>query len=197
MMSPSRLCFLMLMVSLTACSSPSVHYHTLVAPAADPPPVQPAPFLIAVLPVGIPPQIDLPQLVVRQGQSGALVLENERWLSPLGDEIRTALSAELVQRLGTQDIAGLAKAGETPTVRIQLEIRRFDAWPGRAVELDAGWSLNVQGRRLVCRSRLTQAVQPGYTAMLQGQQQVIGNLAGRIAATARHWAMDDRGRCTP
>lgn len=195
MTSPSRLCLLIFMVSLAACSSPSVHYHTLVAPAVEPPPLQPAPFLIAVLPVGIPPQLDVPQLVVRQGQGGAMLLENERWLSPLGDEVRSALSAALTQRLGTEDVAGLVHTAEIPTVKVQLQIRRFDTWPGRTVEFEAGWGLSLQGRRLVCGSRLTLAVQPGYAAMLSAQQQVIAKLAAQIAATARYWAVDDGSRC--
>lgn len=196
MISLPRFCFLTLMVSLSACSSPSVHYHTLVAPIAEvPTPVQPAPFLIAVLPVGIPSQIDVPQLVVRQGDSGAKVLDNERWLSPLGDEIRTALSVGLMQRLGTQDVAGLAKTEETPTIKIQLQVRRFETWPGRVVEFDAGWSLSSQGKRLVCSSRFSQATEPGYTAMLQAQQQIIAGLATQIAATARQWSLDDQSRC--
>jgi hypothetical protein len=196
MISLPRFCLLTLMVSLSACSSPSVRYHTLVAPVAElPTPAQPAPFLIAVLPVGIPSQIDVPQLVVREGESGARVMDNERWLSPLGDEIRTALSVALMQRLGTQDIVGLAKTEEIPTIRIQLQVRRFDTWPGRAVEFEGGWSLSSQGKRLVCSTRLTQASSPGYTAMLQAQQQIIASLATQIAATARQWSVDDKGHC--
>ncbi|MBN3114451.1 membrane integrity-associated transporter subunit PqiC [Pectobacterium brasiliense] len=195
---------------LNSCSSPPVRYHTLLTPAS---PVAPlsfmantthaAPFFIDVLPVGIPAQLDTSQIVIRQGDSGAVVLDNERWLSPLNEEIRTALSADLTQRLNTQDVSGLVRSADTPVVRIHLQVRRFDSWPGQSVAFDADWSLSAVGAvgeederaRLLCRSQFTELAAGSDTAMLHAQQQIIARLAGQIAATATRWMPDRQGTC--
>ncbi|MEI3774763.1 PqiC family protein [Pectobacterium brasiliense] len=195
---------------LSACSSSPVRYHTLLTPTS---PVAPpsfmantthaAPFFIDVLPVGVPAQLDTSQLVIRQGDSGAVVLDNERWLSPLSEEIRTALSAALTQRLNTKDVSGLVRSADTPVVRIHLQVRRFDSWPGQSVAFDADWSLSAVGAvgeederaRLLCRSQFTEQAANSDTAMLRAQQQVITRLAEQIAATATRWMPDRQGTC--
>ena len=53
-----------------------------------------------LLPVSVPAQDDQPQLVIRQGGQGVALLQSERWIAPLGDEIRGALSADLTPRAG-------------------------------------------------------------------------------------------------
>ncbi|GKW15646.1 hypothetical protein PEC301937_15950 [Pectobacterium carotovorum subsp. carotovorum] len=200
-------CQLVAIALLNACSSPSVRYHTLLTPTSPVATLSPmanmthaAPFFIDVLPVGVPAQIDTSQLVIRQGDSGAVVLENDRWLSPLGEEIRTALSADLTQRLNTQDVSGLVRSAKTPVVRIHLQVRRFDSWPGQSVTFDADWSLSAIGEendraRLLCRSQLAEQAAGGDTAMLHAQQQIITRLAEQIAATATRWMPDRQGTC--
>lgn len=200
-------CQLVVITLLSACSSPTVRYHTLLAPASPVATLSPmaitthaAPFFIDVLPVGVPAQIDTSQLVIRQGDSGAVVLDNDRWLSPLSEEIRTALSADLTQRLNTQDVSGLVRSADTPVVRIHLQVRRFDSWPGQSVTFDADWSLSAVGEenaraRLLCRSQFTEQAAGGDTAMLHAQQQVITRLAEQIAATATRWMPDRQGTC--
>ncbi|GKW39435.1 PqiC family protein [Pectobacterium carotovorum] len=200
-------CQLVVITLLSACSSPPVRYHTLLAPASPVATLFPmantthaAPFFIDVLPVGVPAQIDTSQLVIRQGDSGAVVLDNDRWLSPLSEEIRTALSADLTQRLNTQDVSGLVRSADTPVVRIHLQVRRFDSWPSQSVTFDADWSLSAVGEenaraRLLCRSQFTEQAAGGDTAMLHAQQQVITRLAEQIAATATRWMPDRQGTC--
>ncbi|MEQ9912362.1 PqiC family protein [Pectobacterium polaris] len=196
---------LTVMALLSACSSPPVRYHTLLTPAATlsfmTNTTHVAPFFIDVLPVGVPAQLDTSQLVIRQGDSGVVVLDNERWLSPLSEEIRTALSADLTQRLNTQDVSGLVRSADTPVVRIQLQVRRFDSWPGQSVTFDADWSLSAVGKederaRLICRSQFTEQSANSDTAMLHAQQQVVTRLAEQIAATATRWMPNRQGTCS-
>ncbi|APA88592.1 PqiC family protein [Paraburkholderia sprentiae WSM5005] len=189
-------------LALSACASTPVHYHTLVSPAAQPASAQPAaPFAIDVLPVGVPAELDQQAMVVRQGDSGVAVLDGERWVAPLGDELRAALSAQLVRRLGTQDVAGLARPINQPVVGIRLQIRRLDAWPGHAVQLEADWSLGFaqdpNGARLTCHTQLQEAAPGGYADLVRAQQLAIASLAGRIAEDARGWAQSRQHGCTP
>lgn len=200
----TRLCLLASLAGLSACSSAPVHYYTLLAPAVPAAEsAQPSPFLIEVLPVGVPAQADQPQLVVRQGGSsgsGVAVLDGERWAGPLGDEVRAALSASLTRLLATQDVAGISRPGDKPVMRIKVQVRRFDLWSGHGAQLDADWSLGVADEpgnaRLACHARLEAPTAGGYPDLVQAQQRLIAELADRIAADARAWSLSRHGACT-
>ena len=200
MKNRTTLCSLAAALCLSACASAPVHYHTLLPPAETSASAQPpAPFLIELLPVGVPVQIDQPQLVIRQGGSGVAVLDGERWAGPLAEEIRTALSARLSHDLGTRDVAGLARAGDRQLVRIKLQLRRFELIPGQGVRLAADWSLGVADEagnaRLSCGASFATPVQGGYPALVEAQQALIARLAERIGADARAWSQSRTQPC--
>ncbi|WP_434585659.1 membrane integrity-associated transporter subunit PqiC [Klebsiella sp. R390] len=185
--------------ALAGCSSPQVRYHTLVSPAPVSRVAAPSEFAIAVLPVGVPAQLDSQQVVVRQSDSRVVVLDNDRWLSPLGDELQTALSLAMTQQLNTEDVAGIARDNSKPVVRVLLQIRRFDSWPGNAVSLDADWSLSTsqggENRRLVCRSHLSQSVSGDPAQMFAAWQGVVERLATQTAETAVQWMATGSAAC--
>jgi uncharacterized lipoprotein YmbA len=191
---PLRLAALVAALALGACASAPTHYYTLV-PSAQVPSAAPASSgggsgpAFELLPVGIPAQDDQPQLVVRQGGQGVALLEGERWIAPLADEIRAALSADLAGALGRPDVSGLAHGGE-PVVRVKVDVRRFDSQPGGYALLDAAWSLRLLGGeaggpQLACTSQFREPVGPGYDALVQGHQQALAQLAAGIAQAAR------------
>lgn len=190
-------------LALTACASAPMHYYTLVAPAEGPagglvaPAGEPAggaaisgmsslPF--ELLPVGIPAQVDQPQLVVREGGQAVAMLESERWIAPLGDEVRNALSGDLARELHSQDVTGLP-GNDRPLLRIKLDVRRFDSQPGSYALIEGSWSVRVlhgsDDGVMACTSRVSETVGPGYAALVQGHQRAIGQLAAQIASVAR------------
>jgi len=205
MMNPlSSIAMLVAALGLIACSSPApIHYYTLLPPSsAEARTVQiPSPFLIDVLPVGLPEHLDQQPLVVRQSASGGVVsvLDEERWVGPLGDELRRALSVQLAKRLGAQDVSGLPSSADQKVLRIKVQIRRIDAWLNNQVQLEAGWSLGlVQGSkaRLVCQGGFTEAAQNGYPALVQALQRAVGALAARIATDVRNWENLQQAKCS-
>ena len=121
----ARSCALIAWLAVGACSSVPTHFYTLMHPAGPGAPA-PAPFAIAVLPVGIPAQADQPQLVVRTGTGSVAVLDNERWVAPLADEIRAALADDLERSLGARDVRGQAHREGQAVYRVQLDVRRLD-----------------------------------------------------------------------
>jgi hypothetical protein len=179
-------------LSLAACASSPLHYYTLVAPADSAAVIAPGeaaspPF--ELLPVSVPAQVDQPQLVVRQGGQGMTMLDSERWIAPLGDEVRSALSADLSRQLHSQDVTGMVGSGsDKPLLRIKLDLRRFDSQPGSYALIEGAWSVHLLGARpgvLACTSRISETVGSGYDALVQGHQRAISQLAGQIAAAAR------------
>nr|WP_199044488.1 PqiC family protein [Dyella sp. ASV24] len=184
---------------LGACGSvPPVRYYTLVPPAVGDATSAPSarPFQFELLPVTVPAQVDQPQMVVRQGGQGVAVLQGQRWIAPLGDEVRGALSADLTRDFRAQDVTGLPSEGQS-TVRIKLDVRRFDSVPGSYAYIDAAWSVRPLkgGDPLACTSRINETVGEGYDALVQGHQQAIHRLASQIGAVASAVAAGQSVRC--
>lgn len=176
--------------TLAACSSAPIHYYTLRPPLSHEATTAPvARFFINVLPVGISAELDQPQMVVRQGQSGVAVLDGERWASPLGDEVRGALSAQLATRLNTQDIAGLPQQPHDPVLLVKVQIRRIDAWPGERVQLVADWELafanDPRQIRMSGSGCFDEAAVAGYPQLTSAYQRAVQALAVRISVDAK------------
>jgi uncharacterized protein len=188
-----------LAVALGACgSAPPTHYYTLVPPAGGDATAaaSAAPFQFELLPVTIPAQVDLPQMVVRQGGQGVAMLQGQRWIAPLGDEVRGALSADLTRGFRAQDVTGLPSQGPS-MVRIKVDVRRFDSVPGSYAYLDAAWSVRPLkgGDPLACTSRISETVGEGYDALVQGHPPALQQLAGQIGSVAGAMASGQSARC--
>ncbi|MEW9573108.1 membrane integrity-associated transporter subunit PqiC [Rhodanobacter sp. Si-c] len=189
-----------LALGLAGCASAPLHYYTLVAPAGSAASAPtPAPYPFELLPVGVPAQVDVPQLVVREGGQGMLPLQDQRWIAPLGDEIHGALAADLARALGVSDMSGLPGNGQ-PRLRISLDVRRFESVPGDHALIDAAWSLRLVGGSggqdaLTCSSHVSEPVAPGYDALVAGHQQALATLAARIAVTARSYEAGQAPTC--
>ncbi|WP_242702256.1 MULTISPECIES: PqiC family protein [Achromobacter] len=186
------LSLLALTAALAGCgSSAPVQYHTLQVPAAQAPGagVAPANFLIEVQPVNISTQADQPQLMVRTGEGSLAALYSERWSSPLGDELRGALSDALKRELGALDVQ-LVKPGLGAAVwRVQTDVQRFELESGRMAQLDATWRVrpvNMKGSGLLCRSVVTEPVtEEGVPALIAAQQRAVVSLASAMASAIR------------
>jgi uncharacterized lipoprotein YmbA len=184
-----------LIAALGACSSAPTHFHTLVPPSAPMTGVV-APYVIDVQAVGVPPQVDQPSLVLRHGATGVSVLDGERWSSPLGDEIRGALTADLSARLGTHDVHGLPHAKGDKVIRVQLDVRRFDSEVGGSATLEAGWSVR-SGETVgaACASRASEPAGSTYDSLVEAHQRAIGQVADQIAAAVRAVAAGQSPTC--
>jgi uncharacterized protein len=196
-------CFTPLRTSIAAltllwaggCASPpAIHYHTLVAPAGAPPAAMAAtPLQFELLPVGVPAQVDQEPLVVRAaGSAAVLPLENERWIAPLPDELRAAVSARITEALGAVDVTDLPRPPGATVLRIKIDVRRFDAVQGSHTDLEAAWSLRPLTTReepvaALCASRIREAVEPGVAALVRGHQRAVARLGGLIADAATRW----------
>jgi uncharacterized protein len=193
--------------ALAACSSPPSRFYTLgaggapaagasstataTAPQAAPAPVPANPaLLIEVPPVDVPSQVARNQMVVRTNASQVDVLEQERWASLPGDEIRRALSGDLTRRLDTIDVSGSPYPGGVPVYRISVNVQRFESWPGAQAVLEAVWSVRAVGTRavLTCRTLATEPVGPGIDALVDGHRRAVDQMSAEIAAGVRELA---------
>ena len=175
---------------LAACSSAPTHFYTLLPPAQPAAPATvPAAFAIAVEPVGVPAEVDQAQWLVRTGPGQVAVLDNERWAAPLGDELRAALADELTRQLGVRDVYKATNPGGVPVYRIQVEVRRFESVASGYALIEADWNVArrdaTPGSALVCHSRVSQPVEPGYAALALGHQRAVAAISANIAFAVR------------
>lgn len=183
-------------LALAACSSPVTHYYTLV-PTTESAPGTSRPaagFQFELLTVQMPVQVDQPQLVVRQDQGRLAILDNERWAAPLADEFHDALASQMERQLGVRDLSGLPKNSDQPVVSLQADVRRFDSVPGQYALVDVVWSLSRRGNddskrtTLTCATVVKDNAGVDLNSLVLAHQKAIGDLAARIASTARQWA---------
>src|ERR1700759_4240416 len=161
------------LTALAACSSPSSNFYTLSAGDASADAVRTASnpaFLIEVPPVDVPPQVAKNQFVVQTGPTQVQVLEQERWASLPGDEIRRALSTSLTQQLGTIDVYGTPYPDRVPVYRVSVNVQRFESWSGSHALLGAvGRARPVRPQAvLTCETVADEPVGSGYDALAAG-----------------------------
>jgi uncharacterized protein len=167
-----------------ACTSAPVRYYTLT-----PPPTLPAletTLAIDVRVVHTPPQLNRAELMVRAGPTEVTLLENERWASPLNDEIKDAVRLELQRRLGR--MTGLRPAFTKLT--LDIDVQHLEAELGRYALLEASWTttLSAAGQRskgaqpTTCTFQANEKIHTGYAGMVEGYQREIAALADAIVA---------------
>jgi uncharacterized lipoprotein YmbA len=156
-----------------------------------PPPDKTLPALETTLAIDVrvvhtPPQLNRSELMVRTGPTEVTLLENERWASPVNDEIKDAVRLELQRRLGR--MPGLRPAFAKLT--LDIDVQHLEAELGRYALLEASWSatLSVAGqgsngaRTTTCTFQADEKIHTGYAAIVEGYQREIAALAEAIVA---------------
>jgi uncharacterized protein len=169
-----------------ACTSAPIRYYTLTPQPDKRPRAEGVTLAIDVRVVHIPPQLDRLELMVRTGPAETTFLENERWASPMKDEIKDAVRLELQRRLdGT--------TGSLPSftkLALDIDVQRLEAELGRYALLEASWSARLSGagqpsggtRVTTCAFRVDEEIRTGYAGMVEGYQREVAALADAIVA---------------
>ena len=168
------------------CTSAPVRYYTLTPPPDEALPASETTLSIDVRFVQIPPQLNRSELMVRTGPTQVTLLENERWASPMNDEIREALRFELQLRLAR--LTGLRPAFAKLT--LDIDVQHLEAELGQYALLEASWSASLSAadqrssgaRTTTCRFQDRQKIHTGYTGIVEGYQREIAALAEAIVA---------------
>jgi uncharacterized protein len=168
------------------CTSAPVRYYTLT-PAADETWRAPQTTLaIDVRVVHTPPQLNRSQLMVRTGPAEVTLLENERWASPVNEEIKSALRLGLQRRLAPMSGSAPALAKLT----LDVDVQHLEAELGRYAVIQASWSatLSATDRRsdgvrvTTCPFHADEKIRTGYAGIVEGYQREVAALADAIVA---------------
>jgi uncharacterized lipoprotein YmbA len=193
-----------LMFLVAGCASEPPHYHTLVPPLAEgkklvESEVDPGALsrVVRVDSVQIPPQLNRFELVIRGSDGGIGLSENELWIAPLADELKSALSLELERRLASA--SGEGGARNAPPLSVRIDVERFESAPSRYAFIEASWQIREIDARtqstLVCRTTARQSVGAGYGALVRGHQRAVILIADQIAAAVLRLHSTDTATC--
>jgi len=184
-------------------STPATRFHTLMpaeppAAAASASAAAARPRKAIVLePIRWPAQVDQPQWFVRLPDDTVAVLEQDRWTSPLQDELRQAL----LERLGTRWEAGTARAlpGAGPPLRIALDVRRFDSVVGSEARIDGSWSISAgegsNSRNSQCEWGWREPASGGTEALAAAHRRIVARLGEAIGASLDNLAQGRSAAC--
>ena len=180
----------LLLLVLAACSTtaPTVRLHTWMPTELAPSgtgPAGPAAATIPIVlePIRVPVQVDQPQWLVRLPDGSLMALEQERWASPLRDELREALLEQLAAAYGAIE-ARSAVAGSGPPVRISLDVRRFDSLPGGEARIEGSWTLGsgASPPAVYCEWLIREAAPGPVDALAAAHQRAVARLGAAIGA---------------
>ena len=168
------------------CTSAPVHYYTLAPPPDKTLPASQISFVIDVRVIHTPPQLNRSELMIRTGPTEVTLLENERWASPVNDEIKDALRFELQRSLSR--MTGVRPAFTRLT--LDIDVQQLEAELGRYALLEASWSasLSATARRsngapaTTCAFQADEKIRSGYAEIVEGYQRAIAALADAIVA---------------
>jgi uncharacterized lipoprotein YmbA len=171
---PLKITLIAALLLLAACRSDPIQFHTLTPAllagssrsAAD----------IQIETLTVPPQVDRPQIVVRQGNTGMAILETDWWGASLVDELRSALVDQMTNNNPQRKVS------------VRLEVQRFDSIPGQYGLLDVKWRLRISngGEHVMdnCRSTLQTPSGPSVEELVAAQQNNVRRLAALISQAA-------------
>lgn len=165
---------LCLLILLGGCAGPTVQFHTLM-PAPGERLERPSEAgSMQVEQVLVPAFVDRSELVVRQGDTGLVVLSSDWWGATLPEEIRSALMARLALGPGLED-----------PVRVSVRVTRLDAVVGEGAWLSARYLLSNGEQRLRCTARLHTSAGEGVESLVAALQTTVARLAGEIVTATR------------
>ncbi|MCK1790324.1 PqiC family protein [Pseudomonas violetae] len=171
---PLKITLLAALSLLAACRSDPIQFHTLTPAQMNVNSRSTAQIQVESLTV--PPQVDRPQIVVRQGSTGIAILETQWWGASLVDELRSALIDQMVNSNPGRNIS------------VRLEVQRFDSIPGQYGLIDVKWRLRDVGPTdnglLTCRSTLKTLSGPSIDDLVTAQQNNVKRLAALISQAA-------------
>ncbi len=175
------------LVSLgVGCSSAPIRYYTLTPTPDKTLPASASTPLIDARVLHIPSQLNRAELTVRTGPTEVTLLENERWVSPVRDEVKDALRLELQRRLSRMPDLNAANTKLT----LDIDVRQFEVQLGQYALLEASWSATLSAagdrssgaRTKACAFKADERIQPGYAGIVEGYQREIAALAAAIVA---------------
>ncbi len=148
------------------------------------------PVSIGIGPLTLPDYLDRPHLVVRLHRNEYHRAPFARWAEPLDVNFKRVLAENLKVLLPeSQPVVHPWRPGQTPALRIEVAVLRFDVTPGGDALLNVRWVLRRQGhdKSLLVRHITLAApvADKQYDAMVAALSRTIVDLSREMASLVR------------
>lgn len=169
------------------CASPPPErfYRLAVAPAAAAPATAGDGPVVTVGAVTLPALVDRPQIVTLAAGSRVEVSEAHRWAEPLRFALGRVVAEQLAAALGTPLVYAYPQlAVADPAFRVTLNVQRFDATRGVAVDDELLWTVRrvADGQLRSGRSNgRAVPVDASYDALAAAHVEALAAVSGDIA----------------
>ena len=138
------------------------------------------------LTVSIPTIVDRSEMVVK-APAGIVVLEHQRWASPLADQIKTVLGQDVeARRPDSLVVTHLLTKPNLPTVNVAVEIVSLSIARGAQSTLEARWRIQREGAESAQGREIFEAPvgNAGYEEVAHALSGCVAKLADRLV---REW----------
>ena len=185
-------------LALAACGTPPpTHFHSLMPTDIAALPGVPAAsgVVVRLEPIRVPAQVDQAQWLVQLGDDSMAVLEQERWASPLRDELQQALMEELI--VGQGAIDARTQPAPSAVARVAIDVRRFDSLPGREARIQGSWTITGSDARNASRCEwLIRETAPGsFTALAAAHRRAVSRLGAAIGQALARMRRGEAANC--
>ena len=193
-----RVGLLVALLALAACGTPPpTHFHSLMPTDIAARPGAPAAsgVVVRLEPIRVPAQVDQPQWLVQLSDDSMAVLEQERWASPLRDELQQALMEELI--VGQGAIDARTQPAPTAVARVAIDVRRFDSLPGREARIQGSWTITGSDARNAsrCEWLIREAAPGSFTALAAAHRRAVSRLGAAIGQALGRMRRGDAASC--
>ena len=186
------------MLAFAACGTPPpTHFHSLMPTDIAARPGAPAAsgVVVRLEPIRVPAQVDQPQWLVQLSDDSMAVLEQERWASPLREELQQALMEELI--VGQGAIDARTQPAPTAVARVAIDVRRFDSLPGREARIQGSWTITGSDARNAsrCEWLIREAAPGSFTALAAAHRRAVSRLGAAIGQALGRMRRGDAASC--
>ena len=173
---------------LAACASaPPERFYRLVAMASPAAAGGNGP-VIDVAAIALPELFDRPQMVTLGSGSRVEISERHRWAEPLKLAIGRVVAAQLSAALDAPFVQAYPQAAVgAAALRVSLQVQRFDAEPGVAVEDEILWTVRrlADGQTRAGRGSARVVVaEPGHAGLPAAHVAALASISRDIARAA-------------
>lgn len=191
-------------LALGGCASTSTMHYDLNTPSVanvSAPNAKPVAAAYTLTGVAVPDPIDIAALVVRQPNDSLLVLSHDKWVAPLNQVMKMALTDGLTRQLGMPPLQGVMNNPLMPQSgvdQVVVDVQQFDLRPAQQASLGALWRIDFYDKRikdLTCYSVFSESVGPGVLALVNAQQKNVQALSAQIAQAIRTKSQPNGANC--
>ncbi len=182
---------LMLLVGC-ASSTPSRHYLLNPVPGqgAAQRAVDETCVSVGVGPIKLPEYVQRPQIVTLTTPNEIFLSYFDLWAEPLIDSVPRILAENVSRLLCTKEVLLFPwRPSRVPDYRVEVEVLQMDGMLGRAVSLEAWWSVSYGGEKKTRVTRKSSYSEPvagrDYEALVQAHSRTLAALSRDIAGALK------------